>query len=256
MSLIFDAYSTYYDLLYRDKDYAAESKFISEILESHIGSKKGSILELGCGTGIHAEHLSNMGFDVTGVDLSAKMIEVARSRSSKTFNSKIKFAVSDVRSVRLNSKFDSVISLFHVASYQTSNFDILSMFETASTHLKSNGIFIFDCWYGPAVLSNPPELRVKRINSELINILRIAEPTIFPNENIVNVNYTVQVKSTDGKHSDEFIESHNMRYFFSPEIDFYLQQSGMRLIKRVEWLTGSPIGLNTWGAVFFAVKLP
>ena len=157
MSLIFDAYSTYYDLLYRDKDYAAESKFISEILESHIGSKKGSILELGCGTGIHAEHLSNMGFDVTGVDLSAKMIEVARSRSSKTFNSKIKFAVSDVRSVRLNSKFDSVISLFHVASYQTSNFDILSMFETASTHLKSNGIFIFDCWYGPAVLSNPPE---------------------------------------------------------------------------------------------------
>ena len=90
MSLIFDAYSTYYDLLYRDKDYAAESKFISEILESHIGSKKGSILELGCGTGIHAEHLSNMGFDVTGVDLSAKMIEVARSRSSKTFNSKIK----------------------------------------------------------------------------------------------------------------------------------------------------------------------
>lgn len=256
MNSIFNAYSTYYDLLYRDKDYAAESKFIAEILESHLGTKNGSILELGCGTGIHAEHLSNMGFDVTGVDLSAKMIDVARSRTSKKLNAKLGFEIGDVRSARLNSKFDSIISLFHVASYQTSNIDILSMFETASLHLKDGGIFIFDCWYGPAVLRNLPELRVKRINSELISILRIAEPTIFPNENIVKVNYTVQVKSTDGKCSEEFLESHNMRYFFSPEIEYYLQKSGMRLINRVEWLTGRPTGLDTWGAVFFAVKVP
>ena len=41
-------------------------------------------------------------------------------------------------------KYDVVISLFHVMSYQNNNEKILKAFSTAKKHLKANGIFIFD----------------------------------------------------------------------------------------------------------------
>ena len=42
------------------------------------------------------------------------------------------------------------------------------MFKTAAKHLKQNGVFIFDFWYGPGVLTDPPALRQKRLeNNEM-----------------------------------------------------------------------------------------
>jgi len=73
MSLEFDTYLWYYDLLYQDKDCAAEAEYVaSNILSSAPYARY--ILELGCGTGAHAEHLSRMGYTVHGVDISAEML--------------------------------------------------------------------------------------------------------------------------------------------------------------------------------------
>ena len=37
-------------------------------------------------------------------------------------------------------------------SYQTSNDDLNATFASARANLKQGGVFIFDCWYGPALL--------------------------------------------------------------------------------------------------------
>ena len=74
-----------------------------------------------------------------------------------------------------------MIALFHVLSYQTSNADAQAMFETAATHIETGGIFLFDCWYGPAVLTDRPETRVKRAEDDTVEIIRIAESVMFPN---------------------------------------------------------------------------
>jgi hypothetical protein len=47
---VFKAYSRYYDLLYSDKDYESEVKYILHLLKRN-GVTKGNILELGSGTG-------------------------------------------------------------------------------------------------------------------------------------------------------------------------------------------------------------
>nr|MBA2706707.1 SAM-dependent methyltransferase [Gemmatimonadaceae bacterium] len=54
---VFGSYSRYYDLLYRDKDYAAESAYVASLLAVHAPGAR-SILEIGCGTGAHAAELS------------------------------------------------------------------------------------------------------------------------------------------------------------------------------------------------------
>jgi SAM-dependent methyltransferase len=203
MSKVFDIYAEYYDLLYQDKDYKQEVDYVAGLLAEN-GVKSGAILELGSGTGKHAEEFARKRFSVNGVDLSPVMVKEANQRKKDIFANLLHFNVGDVRTYRVEKKFDAVISLFHVMSYQTQNEDIIAMFETAARHLKTGGVFIFDYWNGSGVLTNPPEIRIKRLENEKIEVLRIAEPEMHSNENVVYVNYSVQVKSklTDGGGDD------------------------------------------------------
>lgn len=254
MSQVFDAYAAYYDLLYRDKDYAAEAAFVGNLLQQHGGITSGSLLELGCGTGKHAEYLARLGYCIHGVDMSTTMIESARSRIPTELKNQLSFEVGDIRSVRVNCKFDAVISLFHVASYQTGNHDISAMFATAAEHLNPGGLFIFDFWYGPAVLTDRPVVRVKRMAGDQFDVLRVAEPVMQPNDNIVEVNYTVLVFNHSDQRVERINETHRMRYFFSPELHFLLKHNGFNACAEIEWMTGMVMGFDTWSGVFVAVK--
>ena len=252
---VFGNYARYYDLLYRDKDYVGEAKFIHNLIQSHAPESQ-NILELGCGTGNHASLLVQEGYVVHGVDVSHEMLQIANERitqSPQSLDSKLTFTHGDIRQVRLNQKFDVVISLFHVISYQTTNEDLLAAFATAKAHLKEGGIFIFDVWYGPAVLTDPPAVRIKRLENELIQITRIAEPVIYPNENCVDVNYHVFVKDKNKDYIEELQETHKMRYLFKPEIEIFLDKQQLQIIEYQEWLTKKRAGINTWG-IYFMVR--
>ena len=58
----FGAYARYYDLLYRDKDYPAEARYLHELIQRHAPGAQ-SILDLGCGTGAHAAEFAELGYD-------------------------------------------------------------------------------------------------------------------------------------------------------------------------------------------------
>jgi len=249
---VFGNYARYYDLLYRDKNYVGEAQFVYKLLQNHAPSTK-SILELGCGTGAHAALLAKEGYEVYGVDLSADMLRQASDRFSHLppeVASRLEFSHGDIRAVQLDKQFDAVISLFHVISYQTSNEDLQAVFSSVKTHLKPGGIFIFDCWYGPAVLSDRPTVRVKRLEDEDISITRIAEPLIHPNENRVDVNYQVFIKDKNSGSVEELQETHQMRYLFKPEINCLFSEFQMEEIASREWMSDREPGFDTWGIYF------
>ncbi len=252
---VFGNYARYYDLLYRDKDYAGEAQFVHQLLQNYAPSTK-SILELGCGTGVHAELLAKEGYQIHGVDLSTDMLLRATDRLSSLpteLGSRLEFYQGDIREVRINKQFDAVISLFHVLSYQTTNEDLQAAFATVKAHLKPGGVFIFDCWYGPAVLSDRPGLRVKRLEDEEISVIRIADSLMYPNDNLVDVHYQVLIKQKTTGTVEELQETHKMRYLFKPEINLLLVQSGFEYIESREWMTNREPGFDTWG-VYFIVR--
>ena len=249
---IFDGYARYYDLLYQDKNYATEAKYISELLQNHASGTR-TVLELGCGTGIHAEHLTSEGYDVHGVDLSSKMIEQAEARRLKIPKEKaamLSFSQGDIRYLNLDKKFDAVVAFFHVISYQTSNEDLKATFATARRHVTHAGIFIFDCWYGPAVLTERPAVRVKRLENKVISVVRLAEPIMHLNENTVEVNYHVFIRDKTNGYVEEVKETHRMRYLFMPEIKDLFSENGMEMVLSYGWLTYNRPGLDTWGVCF------
>lgn len=251
---VFGNYSLYYDLLYQDKNYSDESDFIHKLISDNSCDTK-TILELGCGTANHAVLLAEKGYQVYGIDLSKDMLQLANNRVANLpseVTSRLRFSQGDVRNIRVNERFDAVTSLFHVVSYQTTNSDLLNTFITVREHLKPAGIFVFDVWYGPAVLSDRPAVRIKRLQNEKIEVTRIAEPVLYPNQNWVDVNYQIMVKNLATGEVESICESHRMRYLFQTEIEILLHQSQMELIDCGEWMTRKELGFDTWTAYFVA----
>lgn len=256
MSNNFSDYSAYYDLLYRDKDYLAEVRYLLTLIEESATQPTHSLLELGCGTGIHASLMAEQGLTVVGVDLSADMLGRAHARAARLGidTERLSFIQGDAVSFRASRYFDVVASLFHVISYQISEKDLQMTIKTASVHLNAGGLFVFDFWYGPAVLWQRPAIRTKRLANEKIDILRIAEPLIYDQTNMVDVNYTIFVKELKCGKTHEINELHRMRYLFLPEIDQLLEANGFDRIVTEEWLTRKKPTFDSWGVCVVARK--
>jgi len=255
---VFGRYSSYYDLLYKDKDYRTEARFVQELIARfRPGSQQ--VLELGCGSGGHAFELAQMGFGLHGVDLSRDMLDVAErqlARQPTDIQSRVKFSQGDIRQFDLARRFDCVISLFHVISYLPTLADIRLAFQRVNRHLHTGGVFLFDVWYAPAVLTARPELRVKRMSNPEIAVTRIAEPVWHPNECWVDVCYKVFIHDLKTDRIEELeTEIHRMRYLSLPEITLLAELCGLQVIHTGEWLTQNPPSEKTWGVCFVLKKM-
>lgn len=250
----FHTYAKYYDQFYDDKDYQAESDYAQMLLKKYKADAR-SILELGCGTGKHALALANRGYSVHGIDISEEMITKARQRmqqQSGGVSDQLQFEKADIRSYTTAQNFDAVISFFHVISYQTENEDILGTFHTARRHLDKDGLFIFDCWYGPAVLTDKPVVRTREFKNKEYMITRVTTPTLHPNSNIADIHFDFSVTDTHGKPLEQFHELHRMRYLFKPEILMLLDSAQFQLLAHFKWLTVQDPDFDSWYTVFIA----
>ncbi len=248
MSQFGDLYSQYYDLLYEDKDYVGEVEYIDNLIKENTTNAE-SILDMGCGTGKHAELLCKEGYIVHGIDLSKDMLKIAENRRDGIEN-KLTFSYSNIQDLNLNKKFDVVVSLFHVMSYQNSNEELINAFEVAKNHLKDDGIFIFDFWYGPAVLTDLPITRVKRLENKTIKVSRIAEPSMHPQANITDVNFNVFIENKSTKEIVEKKETHKMRYFFDTELDLISKNVGFSILKKHVWMSKKNPNYDSWNVVW------
>ena len=245
---VFNAYSRYYDLLYRDKDYVAEAEYIAGLLD-RFGVSGKRLLEFGSGTGKHGQLLAQRGYEVIGIERSAEM--VAQAKAAPGFFCQ----QGDICTVQLGQTFDAVLSLFHVVSYQTTNDAVQAVFARAAEHLEAGGLFVFDVWYSPAVYAQKPEVRVKRMVDEAIEITRIAEPVLRPNENRVDVNYTIFARDIASDAVQTFSEIHPMRHFSLLELDLLAQMNSFSVVGAEEFLTGNRPSEETWGVCLILKKV-
>lgn len=249
---VFEDYARYYNLLYRDKDYEGETSFILGLL-NNLGCRPRTLLDLGCGTGRHAVEMAKRGVSAVGADMSEVMLDMGKSvlAASPVFPQP-ELVRGDVRSLRLDRVFDVVTSLFHVMSYQTTEEDALALLATARAHLVPGGLLLFDFWYGPCVLRERPEHRVKTLEDAGFLLTREATPTLFTERNTVNVHYEmVLTRKTDGRVSS-FSEDHPMRYWFLPELRHLLRQAGFLPEAEGAWMSEAAPSESSWGAWMLA----
>lgn len=246
----FRLYSSYYDLLYSDKDYSKEAAYVTGLIRA-MNSDAVSILEYGCGTGNHARYMCEEQFNVTGLERSAEMVVLAKEKNINGFDPQC----ADITSFALNKKFDIVTALFHVISYLAENTALVNCFRCTNKHLDIGGHFIFDTWYGPAVYAQKPETRIKRLQNNEIEVVRLAEPVWHYERNTIDVNYEIFVTTKQEKITERFNETHPMRYFTIPEMELLAAHTGFELVKAEEFSTGNAPGTATWGVCFILKKI-
>jgi SAM-dependent methyltransferase len=252
----FGLYAEFYDLLYQDKDYESELRYVRELLDQHI-PQMHSILEIGCGTGKHALSFAQHGISVLGIDRSIEMLAQANKRvrlCSSQIKKLLRFEHTDLESLRIEEKFDAVISLFHVFSYCASDHSIDCFFKAANRHLPSGGGLFFDCWYGPAVIADPPQKRIKEVENQTHKVTRNANPTFEENNALVNIAYELVVKDKRTEETSSLCESHLMRHFTVAEVEKKLDENGFRLELALKWMTDESPDETDWSACFLAIK--
>jgi ubiquinone/menaquinone biosynthesis C-methylase UbiE len=111
---------------------------LETILKQH---KAKTILDLTCGTGSQVFWLTEKGFDVVGVDINTKMLNLAKQKANIK-NQKIKFIKGDMRNTHVG-KFDAAISIFNSIGHLTKT-DFIQTLKNIDGNLNNNGLYIFD----------------------------------------------------------------------------------------------------------------
>ena len=120
------------------RNYEVESQFFHKIFERE---RVNSVLDIGCGTGTHLIYLAELGYECTGIDNSPDMLEVARKKAEK-MGLKIVFIESDMRDIRLEKKYDAIISMYAIC--QPDIEDIKKILTSINRTLKDHGVLIFN----------------------------------------------------------------------------------------------------------------
>ena len=223
-----DRYADAYDHIYRHKDYAAECDALEAAFRRY-ATTVTTVLDLGCGTGTHAIELARRGYSVVGVDRSPQMLRHARDKASRS-GVDVKFVEGDLRSISLDRIFDACISMFTVIGYQLEHADVRAALAGARQHLRAGGVLIFDIWYGPSVLHDPPGMRFALDSQADASVLRLARPTLDVRRQRCTVDY--EVWQIDGDRiAARTAESHTLRFFFPSELELLLEDAGFQLVR-------------------------
>jgi ubiquinone/menaquinone biosynthesis C-methylase UbiE len=107
-----------------------------------IGDSNGkSVLDLACGEGFYSRILKKRGAaEVTGIDLSEKMIELAR-KQEQAIPLQIDYKVGDAKNLVLGKKYDLVVAAY-LLNYARNASELLAMFQTIADCLKPGGRFV------------------------------------------------------------------------------------------------------------------
>jgi len=169
---MFDQTAPYYDRIYAEKDYAGEAERVSSFAAEELGRPVGRLLDVACGTGLHLEHLRRW-FDVEGLDLSPELLEIACKRLPE-----VPFHCDDMRSFRLEGRFDVITCLFSSIGYLLTLDDVTRALRTMADHLAPGGVILVDAWFTPdewmpgtvhAILVDEPDLKIARVCTSLVD---------------------------------------------------------------------------------------
>ncbi|WP_428225033.1 class I SAM-dependent methyltransferase [Flavobacterium sp.] len=141
--------SPYYHILYKDRDDNEAQLFMDNLTNYLNLPEEAKILDLACGKGRHAIYLNQLGYEVTGVDLSPNSIEEA----SKSSNATLHFKVHDMRE-HTEEKYDAVFNLFTSFGYFEEESDNLKTLKAIQESLTEYGFAVIDFMNANYVIDN------------------------------------------------------------------------------------------------------
>ena len=160
--------SKYYHILYKNRNEIEAKLFLDKLINYLPIQKNQKIIDVACGKGRHSIYLNSLGFNVHGIDLSKKSIDIAKKYENKSLH----FSIHDMRKGYKANYFDLSINLFTSFGYFSNNQDDQDAINAMSSNLKENGILIIDFMNVNNVINNLLHKEKKIIQNIEFNIKR------------------------------------------------------------------------------------
>ncbi len=138
-----DAYTSFasvYDLFMDNVPYEEWCAFLCKILAQH-GITDGPVLDLGCGTGKMTRLMSEQGYDMTGIDNAAEMLQIAAMEPGEV---PILYLLQDMQDLELDGCVRAVYSVCDCVNYVLDEEELQQAFSRVHEYLEEDGVFIFD----------------------------------------------------------------------------------------------------------------
>jgi SAM-dependent methyltransferase len=114
-----------------------------EQLTNLAGFDRGRVLDMACGPGRHSVELARRGFEVTGVDRSAFLLDHAR-RHAESEGARVEWVEDDMRRFRRPDTYDLALSLYTSLGFFERPEDNQTVLENMQVSLRSGGRCVLD----------------------------------------------------------------------------------------------------------------
>jgi SAM-dependent methyltransferase len=200
------------------------------------------ILDLACGHGRHSNRLSELGYNVTGVDITKGFLDIAK-KEAKQKKLKVKYIRQDMRKIEFKAKFDRVLLMFTAIGYfnDTENFQVLKNIAQA---LKPEGLLCFETFNREVLLKNYLPYIVTEKGKDLMIDIHSYDKNTFRL-------YNKRIVIRNGKRKDK---PFFVRLYSPDEIKKMLNKVGLKLFKMYSDFTGKPFTSNSRRMIVIARK--
>nr|WP_232835412.1 class I SAM-dependent methyltransferase [Actinocorallia populi] len=212
-----DVYEAFYRG--RGKDYAAES----EIVIGHVRDRApaaASLLDVACGTGSHLKFFTGAFDRVAGLDISAEMLEIARS-----YVPDVPVTQGDMRDFTLGETFDAITCMFSSFGYLPTEEDLDATLRTFARHLNPGGVVVVEPWWFPDTFT-PGHVAGDVVAVDGRTISRISHTVREPHGRAsrMEVNYVVAERESGLRH---FTDTHVMSLFDRERYQAAFERAGL-----------------------------
>ena len=213
-----------------------------EMFRALAGSRGGTVLELGCGTGRVAIPLARDGLRVTGVDYSAAMLDVARFRA-KAEGVRATWVEGDMRDVRLGRTFNTVLVPFGSLQHMATPDEVVQAMETVAAHLGRSGYAVIDIEAPhPEDIEPGPHPLVMHWTREWEGgqVSKLVAVDAHPSEGVREVTFHYDVQPAGGAlHRDS--HTFTLRVISAGELELAARLAGLELVSAYGDYEGSPV---------------
>lgn len=234
MSTTYNTFAYVYDKFMNNIPYKEWAMYIKTLLQQY-NIPTGTLVELGCGTATLAMLLEAQGYQITGVDNSEDMLNLASDKL--TASSHISLILQDMCDLDLPDIYDGIYCVCDSLNYLLSEEDIAYTFQGVRNHLKENGIFIFDM---KTIHFYKNILGDQVFCDHQQDCSYTWENSFFEEDNVNQYDLTLFVKQPTTKLYEKFNEVHHQRGYELEEIIDLLNASGLEYVTAYDAFTFNP----------------
>jgi dTDP-3-amino-3,4,6-trideoxy-alpha-D-glucopyranose N,N-dimethyltransferase len=208
---VFERSVELYDLIYSDKDYEGEAKWVRDAVQKRCPDAR-RLLDVACGTGSHLAALQS-GFASEGVDSSPQFVNLARKRSGVPVHQ------GDMDGLDLGKQFDAVICMFSSIGYSTNLDDAIT---SMARHLYPGGVLIVEPWFTPDEwMTGSVQVLVREDDG--LRVIRMSRSSVEGRASVIEMHHLVGTSST----IEHFVEIHRMTLFGVDQYESAFRRAGL-----------------------------